>query len=82
MAKRLSTMYDMRVYTISGKEVGSVKDFIVDLEEGRISRFTLEPIMTVSKEDAVRILREKSIFYENVVSVSDIILISPKKENA
>lgn len=75
-------MYDMRVYTISGKEVGSVKDFIVDLEEGRISRFTLEPIMTVSKEDAVRILREKSIFYENVVSVSDIILISPKKENA
>ena len=82
MGKRLSTMYDMKVYTISGKEVGSVKDFIIDLEEGRISRFTLEPLMTASKEEAVRILREKSIFYDNVVSVSDILLISPKKESA
>jgi sporulation protein YlmC with PRC-barrel domain len=53
----------MDVYSDAGQYLGEVQDVIVDLEKGEILRITLEPLLSVTREDAKRVLREKSILY-------------------
>ena len=70
-------MYGMDIYTDGGKFLGRVQDIIIDLEKGEIIRLTLEPLSYhITKEDAVRILKEKSILYKNVKSVEDVVVVS------
>ncbi|MCD6549434.1 PRC-barrel domain-containing protein [Candidatus Micrarchaeota archaeon] len=77
MSIRLSKMYGMDIYTDGGKFLGRVQDIIIDLEKGEIIRLTLEPLSYhITKEDAVRILKEKSILYKNVKSVEDVVVVS------
>jgi len=59
--------------------VGKAYDFIIDLEEGRIYKITLEPFRLTNKQDIVQILKKKSINYDKVVAVKDIILINKNK---
>jgi sporulation protein YlmC with PRC-barrel domain len=66
----------MDVYTDNAQFVGKVYDVIIDLQEGKVVRLTLEPIRASSKEEAKRIFREKTILYKNVKAVEKIIIIS------
>ena len=76
MSFKLSRLYGMDIYSDGGKYLGRVQDMILDLEKGEILRITLEPLVSVTREDAKRILREKSILYKSVRSVEDVIMVS------
>lgn len=75
MSTKLSRMYGMDIFTDSGKFLGNAQDFIVDMEAGEVSRILLEQI-PYSKEDARKVLREKSVLYKNVKSVEDVIVVT------
>ena len=76
MAVKLSDIYGVDIYTDNGKYLGRVHDLIIDLEKGEVTRLTLEPLnFLVSKDEALRILREKSIIYKNVKSVGDVVIV-------
>jgi len=75
MTTKLSRMYGMDIFTDGGKFLGNAQDFIVDAESGEISRVLLEQLPP-SKEDARKVLREKSILYKNVKSVEDVIVVT------
>ncbi len=79
MTIELSRMFGMDIYTTDAEYVGKAYDFIIDLEEGRIFKITLEPFRLTSKQDIVQILKKKSINYDKVVAVKDIILINKAK---
>ncbi|MCC7569894.1 PRC-barrel domain-containing protein [Candidatus Micrarchaeota archaeon] len=77
MVVKISKVYGLDIYTDSGKYLGRVHDLIVDLEKGEVVRLTLEPLnFLVSKDEAMRILREKSLLYKNVKSVSDVVIVT------
>ena len=78
MSVRLSRLYGMDLYSDGGKYLGRAQDIIIDLEKGEILRITLEPLQSVTREDAQRIFREKSILYKNVKSVEDVIMVGAK----
>ena len=75
MTVRLSKLYGMDIFTDTGKFLGNAQDFIIDFESGEISRVLLESL-PASKEEARRIIRERSILYKNVKSVEDVIVVS------
>ncbi len=79
MTIELSRMFGMDIYTTDAEYVGKAYDFIIDLEEGRLYKITLEPFRLTSKQDIVQILKKKSINYDKVVAVKDIILINKNK---
>jgi sporulation protein YlmC with PRC-barrel domain len=76
---RLSQMYGMDIFTDGGKYVGTAHDFIVDVEKGEVVRILLENIPR-SKEEAKRVIKEKSVLYNNVRSVEDVIVVSAKRK--
>ena len=77
MATKISNIYGMDIYTDGGSFLGRVQDIIVDLEKGEVVRLTMEPLnFLVSKEEAMRILKEKSILYKSVRSVEDVVIIT------
>ena len=79
MTIELSRMFGMDIYTTDAEYVGKAYDFLIDLEEGRIFKITLEPFRLTSRQDVVQILKKKSIDYTKVVAVKDVILINKNK---
>ncbi|MEM3030873.1 MAG: PRC-barrel domain-containing protein [Candidatus Micrarchaeia archaeon] len=73
---RISKLYNMDIFTDTGKFLGRVQDMVVDFEKGEIVRITMEPLNAASKEEAKRILREKSVLYKNVKSVEDVVVVT------
>ena len=82
MTIELSKMFGMDIYSTDAEYIGKAYDFVIDLEQGRVSKITLEPFKVRSKKGAAEILKKKSVGYEKVVAVKDIILIDPKKTAA
>lgn len=78
MSIRISRLYGMDIYTDDAGYIGKVNDVILNLEKGDVVRITTEPLRTISKDEAKKVLREKSILYRNVRSVRDIMLVSRK----
>lgn len=76
MSIRLSKLYGMDIFSDAGKYLGKVYDIIVDVEKGEVVRLTLESIHTASREDAQRIIKEKTVLYKNVRSLEDVIVVS------
>ncbi|MEW6528875.1 MAG: PRC-barrel domain-containing protein [Candidatus Micrarchaeota archaeon] len=75
MTTKLSRMYGMDIFTDTGKFIGNAQDFILDTESGEVVRVLLEPL-PASKEEARRVLKEKSVMYKNVKSVEDVIVVA------
>lgn len=76
MGMKVSKIYGMDIYTDSGKFLGRVQDVLIDLEQGKIVRMVMEPLASVSKDEAKRILREKSVLYSSVKSVEDVVVVT------
>ncbi len=76
MTTKVSKIYGMDIYTDAGKFLGRVQDILIDLEQGKIVRVAMEPLANVSKEEAKRVLREKSVLYSSVKSVEDVVVVS------
>lgn len=75
MTVKVSQLLGMDVYTDNAQYVGKVFDAIIDLQTGEVSRLTLEPIKAISKDDAKRIFREKTVLYKSVKAVERIIIV-------
>ena len=76
MSVKVSKIYGMDVYTDGGKFLGRVQEILLDLEKGEIARLTMEPLNSVSKDEAKRILRDKSVLYKSVKSVEDVVVVA------
>ncbi|VVB66445.1 PRC-barrel domain protein [Candidatus Gugararchaeum adminiculabundum] len=76
MSVRLSKMYGMDIYTDNGKFLGRVNDLIIDLEKGEVVRITMEPLTSTSREEAKRILKDKSVLFKSVRSVEDVVVVA------
>lgn len=76
MTSKISKLFGMDIYTVGGEYKGKVFDLVLNLEKGRIETITTEPLKAKTKQEAKRIIVEKSISYRNVRSAKDIIVIS------
>ncbi len=79
MSMELSKMFGMDIYSTDAEYIGKAYDFVIDLEQGKIYKITLEPFKVRSKKEAAEILKKKAIDYYKVVAVKDIILIDQHK---
>ena len=78
MTMRLSKLFGMDIYTNDAEYKGKVFDVIINLEKGRLETITTEALKARSKQEAKKIISEKSIPYKNVKSAKDIILVGGK----
>ena len=76
MTARISKLFGMDIYTDDGQYKGKVFDLVINLEKGKIETITMEPLRVSSKQEAKRIISEKSIPYKFVRSAKDIIVVS------
>ena len=76
MTSRISKLFGMDIYTDDGQYKGKVFDLVINLEKGKIETITTEPLKVNSKQEAKRIISEKSIPYKFVRSAKDIIVVS------
>ena len=76
MTLKVSKIYGMDIYTDGGRFLGRVQEILLDLEKGEVIRLTMEPLNSVSKDEAKRILRDKSVLYKSVKSVEDVVVVT------
>ncbi len=75
MTVRLSKLFGMDIYTDSAEYKGKVFDLVINLEKGRIETITTEPLKVKSKQEAKKIIKEKSVPYKNIKSAKDILIV-------
>lgn len=75
MTIRLSKLFGMDIYTNEAEYKGKVFDVIINLEKGRLETITTEALKARSKQEAKKIISEKSIPYKNVKAAKDIIIV-------
>ena len=75
MTVRLSKLFGMDIYTENAEYKGKVFDLVVNLEKGRVETITTEPLKVKSKQEAKKIIKEKSVPYRNVKSAKDILIV-------
>jgi len=68
----------MDIYTGDAEYKGKVFDVIINLEKGRLETITTEALKARSKQEAKKIISEKSIPYKNVRSAKDIVIVGGK----
>ena len=78
MTIRLSKLFGMDIYTGDAEYKGKVFDVIINLEKGRLETITTEALKARSKQEAKKIISEKSIPYKNVKAAKDIIIVGGK----
>lgn len=79
MTARISRLFGMDVYTNNAEYKGKIFDLVINLEKGRIETITTEPLKVRSKQEAKKIISEKSIPYRTVTSVKDIVIVNPAR---
>ena len=66
MTMRLSKLFGMDIYTTDAEYKGKVFDLVINLEKGKLETITTEALKARSKQEAKKIISEKSIPYKNV----------------
>ena len=73
---RVSEIYNKDVYSDSGQYLGEVREMIIDLERGEVSRILMEEPRSSSNDDLKKILQKKSVLYKSIKNVGDVVLVS------
>ena len=73
---KMSDIYNMDIYSDAGQYLGEVRDAIIDLERGEVSRLLMEEWRNVDRDEAKRLLQQKSILFKNIKNIGDVVLIS------
>lgn len=76
---RVSEIYNMDIYADDGSYLGAVKDAIIDLQNGEVSRLLMEEWRNSSEDEVRKTLQHKSILFKNVKNVGDVVLVSSLK---
>ena len=74
---RLSELFGRDIFTQDGTYKGKIYDIVVNLETGSMETITTAPLKVRTKQEAKKIISEKSIPYKNVIAVKDIVIVSP-----
>ncbi|HLC36677.1 MAG TPA: PRC-barrel domain-containing protein [archaeon] len=82
MTLRLSKLFGIDIYNDKAEYKGKVFDIVINLEKGRLETITTEALKASSKQEARKIISEKSIPYKNVKAVKDIVLVSQARVSA
>lgn len=77
MTSRLSKLFGMDIYTTDGEYKGKVFDLVINLEKGKIETVTTEALKARTKQEAKKIISEKSIPYNRVRAAKDILVVGP-----
>lgn len=75
MSVKISEMYGKPIFTGEGQRIGTVRDVIIDMEDGKAVRLTTEEMNRLSREELKTTLKDKSILYDRVMTVGDIVLL-------
>lgn len=75
MGMKVSKIYGMDIYTDAGKFLGSVQDVLIDLELGKVIRLVMEPLTNISREEAKKVLRERSVLFNSVKNIEDVVVV-------
>jgi sporulation protein YlmC with PRC-barrel domain len=78
---KISDIYSMDIYSDAGQYLGEVRDAIIDLEKGEVSRLLMDEWKNVDREEARKILQSKSILFRNIKNIGDVVLISASGQN-
>jgi len=73
---RVSEIYSLDIYSDNGQYLGEVRDAIVDLEKGEVSRILMEEWKNAGEEEVRRMLQQKSILFKNIKNIGDVVLVS------
>ena len=73
---RVSEIYSLDIYSDNGQYLGEVRDAIVDLEKGEVSRILMEEWKNAGEEEVRHILQQKSILFKNIKNIGDVVLVS------
>lgn len=76
---RLSELFGRDIFTQTGEYKGKVYDIVVNLETGRMETITTAPLKVKTKQEAKKIISDKSIPYKNIIAVKDIIIVDSKR---
>ena len=73
---KISDIYSMDIYSDGGQFLGEVRDAIVDLEKGEVSRLLMEEWRSSDRDETKRLLQNKSVLFRNIKNVGDVVLVS------
>ncbi len=79
---KVSEIYNMDIYSDAGQYLGEVKDAIVDLQTGEVSRLLMEEWRNSSEDEVRRLLQHKSVLFKNVKNIGDVVLVSSTRAAA
>lgn len=66
------------VFSDKGVRLGKVYDVIFDLEQGTVARVCLSSFEFKNKTDFIKQISEKTIPFQNILSISDSVLVNSK----
>ncbi len=76
MSIEISEVYGKDIYDTEGKYIGKANDLILDIEESKAVRITTEKLNELSsKQELSNTLKDNSVLYDRVKSISDIVLV-------
>ncbi len=73
---KIAEIYNLDIYSDAGQFLGEVRDAIIDLEKGEVSRLLMEEWRNADKAEAKRLLHQKSILFKNIRNIGDVVLVS------
>ncbi len=73
---KVSDIYSMDIYSDNGQYLGEVKDAIIDLERGEVSRLLMEEWKNTGEEEVRKLLQQRSILFKNIKNIGDVVLVS------
>lgn len=73
---RVSEIYSLDIYSDNGQYLGEVRDAIVDLEKGEVSRILMEEWKNSNEDEVRKMLQQKSILFRNIKNIGDVVLVS------
>ena len=73
---RITEIYNLDIYGDNGQYLGEVRDAIIDLEKGEVSRLLMEEWRNSDRVEAKRLLQNKSILFKNIRNIGDVVLVT------
>lgn len=73
---RVTEIYNLDIYSDNGQYLGEVRDAIIDLEKGEVSRLLMEEWRNSDRVEAKRLLSNRSILFKNIRNIGDVVLVT------
>ena len=73
---RVTEIYNLDIYGDNGQYLGEVRDAIIDLEKGEVSRLLMEEWRNSDRVEAKRLLQNRSILFKNIRNIGDVVLVT------